>query len=72
MKKIFKIEVDCANCANKMEQAASKIPGVAEISITFMTGKMAVTFAEGANPASVLKDIVKVCKKVDRDFEIIG
>ncbi len=72
MKKIFKIEVDCANCANKMEHAVSKIPGVTDVNITFMTQKMAITFDDGINHASVLKDVVKVCKKVDRDFEIIA
>ena len=57
MKKSYKIEVDCANCANKMEIAAAKIPGVEAVSISFMAQKMQVTFAEGAEPASVMQQV---------------
>ena len=57
MKKSYKIEVDCANCANKMEIAAAKIPGVEAVSISFMAQKMHVTFAEGAEPASVMQQV---------------
>ncbi len=70
MKKVYRIEVDCANCANKMELAASKVPGVESVSVNFMTQKMAVSFAEGADPAAVMKDVVKACKKVEDDCEI--
>ena len=54
MKKTYKIEVDCANCANKMEQAARTTPGVAEATVSFMTQKMSVAFAEGADPKTVM------------------
>lgn len=70
MKKSYKIEVDCANCANKMEIAAAKIPGVEAVSISFMAQKMQVTFAEGAEPASVMQQVLKACRKVERDCEI--
>lgn len=70
MKKSYKIEVDCANCANKMEIAAAKIPGVKAVSISFMAQKMQVTFAEGAEPASVMQQVLKACRKVERDCEI--
>lgn len=70
MKKSYKIEVDCANCANKMEIAAAKIPGVEAVSISFMAQKMQVTFAEGAEPASVMQQVLKACRKVESDCEI--
>ena len=70
MKKTYKIEVDCANCANKMEQAARTTPGVAEDTVSFMTQKMSVTFAEGADPKAVMQDVLKNCKKVEDDCEI--
>ena len=70
MKKSYKIEVDCANCANKMEIAAAKIPGVEAVSISFMAQKMQVTFAEGAEPASVMQQVLKACCKVESDCEI--
>ena len=70
MKKTYKIEVDCANCANKMEQAARTTPGEAEATVSFMTQKMSVTFAEGADPKAVMQDVLKNCKKVEDDCEI--
>ena len=70
MKKTYKIEVDCANCANKMEGAAKKVPGVADVTVNFMTQKMIVDFAEGADAAAVMKQVVKACKKVEDDCEI--
>ena len=70
MKKTYKIEVDCANCANKMEEAALKTPGVAACTVNFMTLKMAVEFAEGADPKAVMQDVLKNCKKVEDDCEI--
>ena len=56
MKKTYRIEVDCANCANKMEEAARKAPGVQDVTVNFMTQKMIVTFAEGADEDAVMKD----------------
>ena len=70
MKKTYKIEVDCANCANKMECATAKVSGVEAVTVNFMTQKMNVTFAEGADPASVMKDVLKACRKVEDDCEI--
>ena len=70
MKKNYKIEVDCANCAAKMEEAAGKIEGVVAATVSFMTQKMSVEFAEGADPAAVMKNITKACKKVEPDCEI--
>ena len=70
MKKTYKIDVDCANCAAKMEEAAKKTPGVSDAVVNFMTLKMNVVFDEGADPKSVMKDVLKNCKKVESDCEI--
>lgn len=70
MKKTYNIEVDCANCANKMEIAAAKVPGVEAVSINYMAQKIQVIFAEGAEPASVMQQVLKVCRKVESDCEI--
>ena len=70
MKKTYKIDVDCANCANKMEEAAKKTSGVKDAVVNFMTLKMIVEFEDGAEPALVMKDVLKNCKKVEDDCEI--
>ena len=70
MKKTYKIDVDCANCANKMEEAAKKTAGVADATVNFMALKMIVEFAEGADPRSVMEAVLKNCKKVEDDCEI--
>ncbi len=70
MKKTYKIEVDCANCANKMELATKKVPGVTDAVVNFMALKMTVEFAEGAEPKAVMEEVLKACRKVERDCEI--
>lgn len=70
MKKTYKIEVDCANCALKMEEAAKKVEGVLEATVSFMTQKMKVEFAEGADHMNVMQAVRKACKKVEDDCEI--
>lgn len=70
MKKTYNIEVDCANCANLMEQATKKTAGVADATVNFMTQKMIVEFEEGAEPKAVMKEVLKACKKVESDCEI--
>ena len=70
MKKTYKIEVDCANCAAKMEQAAKDTAGVKDASVNFMLLKMKVEFEDGAEPASVMKEVLANCKKVEDDCEI--
>lgn len=71
MSKSFKIEVDCANCANLVEEAAKKVDGVKDLTISFMTQKMKVSFEEGADQTAVMAEVLKVAKKVEPDFEII-
>ena len=70
MKKTYKIEVDCANCANLMEEAARKTAGVAAATVNFMTQKMIVEFAEGQEPKTVMQDVLAACRKVEPDCEI--
>ena len=70
VKKSYKIEVDCANCANLMEEAARKTQGVKDCTVSFMTQKMKVEFEEGADPAATMQSVLKNCKKVESDCEI--
>lgn len=70
MKKSYKIEVDCANCANKMEDAAKRTPGVKDATVNFMTLRMNVEFEEGQEPKAVMQEVLKNCKKVESDCEI--
>ena len=65
MKKTYKIDVDCANCANKMEQAAKNTDGVKDATVNFMMLKMIVEFEEGADPKKVMKEVQKNCKVVE-------
>lgn len=70
MKKTYKIDVDCANCANKMEDAAKKTAGVKDATVNFMTLKMSVEFEDSADVKAVMQEIYKNCKKVEDDCEI--
>ncbi len=70
MKKTYKIDVDCANCANKMELAAKNTAGVTDAVVNFMTLKMKVTFDEGVDYAQVMEQVRKNCKKVESDCEV--
>ena len=70
MKKTYKIDVDCANCANKMEEAAKKTPGVKDATVNFMALKMIVEFEEGQEAKSVMQEVRKNCKNVEDDCEI--
>lgn len=70
MKQTYNIEVDCANCANLMENETKKTEGVANAVVNFMTQKMIVEFEDGAEPKAVMKNVLKACKKVEPDCEI--
>ena len=72
MKKSPQIEVDCANCAQKMEDAANTVAGVAKATVSFMTQKMNVEFDEGADPKATMQNVLAACKKVEDDCEIFG
>ena len=58
MKKTYKIDVDCANCANKMEEAAKNTAGVKDATVNFMMLKMIVEFEDGQDPKAVMKDVL--------------
>ena len=70
MKKTYRIEVDCANCANLMEDATRKVDGVASATVNFMTQKMIVEFEDGQDVDAVMRKVLKACKKVEPDCEI--
>ena len=70
MKKTYKIDVDCANCANKMELAAQKTDGVRACAVNFMTLKMNVEFEDGQDPKAVMEQVRRNCKKVESDCEV--
>lgn len=70
MKKQYKIEVDCVNCANKMEEAVKKTAGVKDATVNFMTLKMSVEFEEGQDPKTVMKAVLANCKKIEDECEI--
>lgn len=70
MKKTYKIDVDCANCANKMEEAAKRTAGVKNAVVNFMMLKMIVEFEDGQDPKTVMPEVLKNCKKVEDDCEI--
>ena len=69
MKKVFKlVDLDCANCAQKMEDAINRRPGVTAATVSFMTQKLTI---EADDIDAVMKDVVKCCKKVEPDCEIV-
>ena len=70
MTKTYKIEVDCANCAQKMEDAAKRVAGVKDASVSFMTLRMRVELEDGADEADVMKRVLKACRRVEPDCEI--
>lgn len=70
MKKTYSIEVDCANCANLMEGTTKKIEGIKDAVVNFMTQKMTVEFVDGADEKSVMKAVLKACRKVEPDCDI--
>ena len=70
MRKTYNIEVDCANCANKMEDVAKNTEGVKNASVNFMMLKMEVEFEENVDVKKVMKEVLKGCRKVEPDCEI--
>ena len=70
MTRNYKIDVDCANCANKMEKAANETEGVKKAVVNFMALKMNVEFEDGVNEKEVMEQVLENCKKVEEDCEI--
>ena len=71
MKKTYEIDVDCAACAQKMEDAANKVKGVVKATVNFMALKMKVEFEEGAEEIAVMNEVLRACKAVESDCEIV-
>ena len=73
MKKTYKLrDLDCANCAVKMEIAIGKLPEVSSVTVSFMTQKMTVEYADGVEEAEALKQIRKIIRRVEPDCEVLG
>ena len=71
MKKRFNLtDLDCASCAAKMGQAIKKLPGVRDASVSFLTQKLTLD-ADDARFDAIVQEVVKVCKKVEPDCEIV-
>ena len=70
MKKTYKIEVDCAACAEKMQEAIKNTEGVKDAAVSFMTLKCKVEFEDGVDPYAVIKTARDNCKKIEDDMEI--
>ena len=70
MQKKYSIEVDCANCAAAVERKLGEMDGIESCSISYMAQKMIVNYAEGADEKAMLKEMLKVARKVEPDFEI--
>ena len=70
MKKTYNVEIDCAACALKIEEAVKKIDGVLNASVGFVTQKMKIEFEDTADINLVIDNIIKRCKKIEPDFEI--
>lgn len=70
MKKTYRIEIDCANCARLAEEAVAALDGVCSVTLNFMAQKLTVEYADTVNESALLRDIKKTCRKIDRDFEI--
>ena len=70
MQKKYSIEVDCANCAAAVERKLAELEGIEKVSISYMAQKMIVDFAEGVDEESKLKEMLKVARKIEPDFEI--
>lgn len=71
MKKTFKIEIDCANCANLVELAVAKMDGVKTVTISFMTQKMKIEFEDGVDADAKMQEVVKTAKDIEPDFNIL-
>lgn len=70
MKKTYKVDVDCANCAAKMEEAVKATEGVKDAVLSFMTLKLKVEFEDDADVDAVMQEAYRSCKKVEDDCEI--
>lgn len=71
MRKTFELEdLDCANCAAKMENGIKKLDGVKDASVSFMTQKMTIETLDGVDMDALMKKVIKLCRKVEPDCRI--
>lgn len=70
MTKVYKIDVDCANCAVKLEETARKTSGVKDAAVNFMAQKIHIEFEDGVSPAEIMPDLRMACRKIYRGCEI--
>jgi copper chaperone CopZ len=70
MKKTYKVDVDCAACAEKMQEAIKNTEGIKDAALSFMSLKVKVEFEDGADPDAVMQEARKNCKKIEDDMEI--
>ena len=70
MKKTYKVDVDCAACAEKMQETIKNTEGIKDATLSFMTLKLKVEFDEGVDPDEVMNKARANCKKVEDDMEI--
>jgi len=70
MKKVYAMEVDCANCANKIEQAVKKLPGVVDANVNFMAGKLTLEWQDEIDRKALEKEILKTARKIEPDCQI--
>ena len=70
MKKVFKFNADCANCANEMELVAKNTEGINNAVANFMTLKMTIEFEDGQDYKSIMKNVRDKCRKIDDECEI--
>ena len=70
MQKKYSIEVDCANCAAAVERKLAELEGIEKVSISYMAQKMIVDYADGVDEKGKLKEMLKVARKIEPDFEI--
>lgn len=70
MKKTYKIEVDCAVCAGKMEEQANKMDGIKSAAVSYLAQKMKLEFEEGSDVEKVMKELKAACKRIEPDCEI--
>ena len=72
MKKVFKmVDLDCANCAAKIEEAINKLPGVTAATVSFLQQKLTIEVADGVDFDALMKEVAKICKKIEPDCEIV-
>lgn len=73
MKKVYKLrDLDCANCGAKMENAINKLPEIERATVSFLSQKMTLVFADGADEQEILEKVKKLIRRVEPDCEVVA